>query len=514
MLEFIEKGLEPHIGHLMRQVTQEDIVRLTEIRIKRISKFDTAKATDKILELEGKIDEVQNHLANLIDFAIDYFTDLKARFGANRERRTEAAQFDSVEATKVVIRNQKLYMNREEGFVGTALKKDEYVGDCSDIDDIIVFRSDGTYSVSKVKDKAFFGKNIIHAAVWKKGDARTVYNCIYKDGESKIYYIKRFNVTSITRDREYNVSKSEKGNEVLYLTSNPNGEAEVVTVLLRQVSKLKRLKFDIDFADQLVKGRGVKGNQVTKFAVKRIELKARGESTLEARKIWFDTAVSRLNTEDRGRLIGSFKGEDRILIARPNGNLKVVVPELSLHFESDMMYLEKLHPDRPLSAVYFDGEKERYFVKRFFWEEGDKEENIVTEHPKSRLVFLSNDSFPRIEMVFRKTRGGAAKDPEAVKLDEFIAVKGIKAKGNQLTPDALTKVVALDSAPEEEEEEYTEDHTGADESFGPEWDGSSEPLAPGDAALDEPGQASGAPSKGAPKGSEGEDEPPQITLEF
>lgn len=490
VLEFIEKGLEPHIGHLMRQVTQEDIVRLTEIRIKRISKFDTAKATDKILELEGKIDEVKHHLAHLIEFAIDYFKDLKEKFGKGRERKTDIATFDNVEAAKVVIRNQKLYVDRAEGFVGTSLKKDEYVCDCSDIDDIIVIRKDGVFSVSKVKDKAFFGKDILHVAVWKKGDSRTVYNCVYMDGTTKVSYVKRFSVTSITRDREYNITQGTKGSQLIYFTANANGEAEVVTVLLRQLAKLKRLKFELDFAEIAVKGRGVKGNIVTKFPVKRIELKEKGESTLEARKLWFDTAVNRLNSDGRGRLIGSFKGEDRLVVALPNGFVKVVVPELALHFESDTLYLEKLHPNRPMSAVYFDGEKARYFVKRFEWDGGDKEENIITEHPKSKLVFFSNASHPRVEVLYRKVKG-VQKDPEQVQLDEFIAVKGIKAKGNQLTSEAVNKIEPLDALPEQELEE-------------PE-------ILELDPQGVEPVEGEGAEDV---VDSKGDEDPPQISLDF
>jgi len=451
VIEFIRKGLSPHIQHLMREVTDEDIARLTEIKIKRISKFDSDKANDKILELEGKIEAVKHDLAHLTDFAINYFKDLKERFGKGRERKTEIATFDSVEAAKVVIRNQKLYVNREEGFVGYGMKRDEYVCDCSDIDDIIVIRKDGKFSVSKVKDKAFFGKDIEYVAVWKKGDERTVYNVIYLDGASKVSYVKRFSVTSITRDREYDITQGSKGSRLLYFTANPNGEAEVVTVMLRQLAKLKKLKFDLDFADIAVKGRASKGNIATKFSVKRIELKERGESTLEARKVWFDTTVQRLNSDGRGRLLGSFKGEDRILIGDKNGTLKVVVPELTLHFDPDMLYLEKLEEDRPISAVYFDGEKDRYFVKRFLWEGGDKEENIITAHPKSELVFLSNASLPRIEMVYRKQKG-VEKEPEEVLLSEFISVKGIKAKGNQLTSDTLNKVVGLEPLEEPEVE--------------------------------------------------------------
>lgn len=502
VIEFIRKGLQPHIGHLMREVTEEDIVRLTEIKIKRISKFDSDKANDKILEIEGKIDQVKHDIEHIVDFAIAYFKELKEKFGKGRERKTEISTFDSVEASKVVIRNQKLYVNREEGFVGTGMRKDEYVADCSDIDDIIVFRRDGKYSVSKVKDKAFFGKDIIHVAVWKKGDERTVYNAIYLDGVSKVSYVKRFAVQSITRDREYDVTQGNKGSEITYFTANPNGEAEKVLVLLRQLAKLKKLKIDLDFADIAVKGRGSKGNIVTKFPVKRVELKEKGESTLEARKIWYDNTVQRLNSDERGRLLGSFKGEDRLLIAQKNGTLKVVIPDLNLHFDPDMIYLEKLEMDRPLSAVYFDGEKSRYFVKRFEWEGGDKEENIITAHAKSELVFLSNDTHPRIQMIYRK-QGGEQKDPEEVLISDFITVKGIKAKGNQLTTDTLNKVEALDSLPEPEPEVVeTEDKV-------------SEPASPTSSEGTDGSEIAAMPEKKPTISSyDADDEAPQITLDF
>jgi len=498
VIEFIRKGLAPHIGHLMREVTDEDIVRLTEIKIKRISKFDSDKANDKILEIEGKIEQVKHDIEHIVDFAINYFKDLKEKFGKGRERKTEIATFDSVEASKVVIRNQKLYVNREEGFVGTGMKKDEYVADCSDIDDIIVFRRDGKYSVSKVKDKAFFGKDIIHVAVWKKGDERTVYNAIYLDGISKVSYVKRFAVQSITRDREYDVSQGNKGSEVTYFTANPNGEAEKVQVLLRQLAKLKKLKIDLDFADIAVKGRGSKGNIVTKFPVKRIELKEKGESTLEARKIWYDPTVQRLNSDERGRLLGSFKGEDRLLIGRKNGTIRVVIPDLNLHFDSDMIYLEKLEMDRPISAVYFDGEKSRYFVKRFEWDGGDKEENIITAHVKSELCFISNDSFPRIEMVYRKQPGGDQPDPEQVNLHDFISIKGIKAKGNQLTTETLNKVIGIDSLPEPEDESKEADVV-------------EEPVKEENTGSEIATSSEGVSSV---QSYDADDEAPQITLDF
>lgn len=312
----IDKGLQPHIKHLKRAVTEEDIVRLTEIRIKRISKFDIDKAQQLIDSLEERIAEVTHNLNHIIEFAIAYFTRLKQEYGKGRERQTEIRLFDDIEATKVVIRNTKLYVNRAEGFIGTSLKKDEYVDDCSDIDDIIVFTKDGKMIITKVSDKTYVGKDIIHIAVFKKNDKRTIYNMIYKDGKGGAAYIKRFHVTGITRDKEYDLTQEKAGSEVLYFTANPNGEAEVVTVNLRQVGSIKKLKWDLDFADVLIKGRNSKGNLVTKYTVKRIELKERGVSTLKPRKIWFDDTVQRLNVDGRGELLGEFKGDDRLLIIR------------------------------------------------------------------------------------------------------------------------------------------------------------------------------------------------------
>ncbi|MDX1759788.1 MAG: DNA gyrase/topoisomerase IV subunit A, partial [Arenibacter algicola] len=344
----IDKGLAPHTTHLKRKVTEDDIVRLTEIRIKRISKFDLDKAQQYLDSLEERIAEVKHHLAHLIEFAINYFKSLKEKYGKGRERKSEIRIFDDIEATKVVIRNTKLYVNREEGFVGTSLKRDEYVTDCSDIDDIIVFTKEGKMMIAKVDSKIFVGKNIIHVAVFKKKDKRTIYNMIYKDGKGGASYIKRFNVTGITRDKPYDLTTGKPQSEVLYFSANPNGEAEVITVLLRQVGSVKKLKWDIDFADVLIKGRASKGNIVTKYSVKRIELKEKGVSTLKPRKIWFDEIVRRLNVDGRGELLGEFKGDDMLLVVTQKGVAKTFIPNLSTHFDEDMVVLEKWNPNKPL----------------------------------------------------------------------------------------------------------------------------------------------------------------------
>ncbi|QRM90148.1 DNA gyrase/topoisomerase IV subunit A [Lacinutrix sp. WUR7] len=453
VIQAIDKGLQPHIKHLKRAITVEDITRLTEIRIKRISKFDIDKAQQKIDALEEQIAEVRHHLANLIDYAIAYFTRLKKEYGEGRERKTEIRIFDDVDATKVIIRNTKLYVNREEGFVGTSLKRDEYVGDCSDIDDIIVFTKSGKMMVTKVDSKTFIGKDIIHVAIFKKKDKRTIYNMIYRDGKGGPSYVKRFAVTSTTRDREYDLTNGNSNSVALYFSANPNGEAEVVSIILRQVGGVKKLKWDLDFSDVLIKGRASKGNVVTKHAVKKIELKEKGVSTLKPRKIWFDDTVQRLNVDGRGELIGEFRGEDRLLIITQSGVVKTILPEITAHFDEDMIVLEKWIPKKPISAIYFDGEKERYYVKRFLIETEGKEESFISEHPKSQLEIVSTDWKPMADIEFKKERGKDRKDNVEINLEEFIAVKGISALGNQLTKDKVNQISLLDPLPYEAPEE-------------------------------------------------------------
>jgi topoisomerase-4 subunit A len=425
-------------------VTEEDIVRLTEIRIKRISKFDIDKAQQLIDSLEDRIAGVKNHLANLIDFAIAYFKSLKEKYGKGRERKSEIRVFDDIEATKVVIRNTKLYVNKEEGFVGTSLKRDEYVADCSDIDDIIVMTQNGEMMITKVDAKTFIGKNIIHVAVFKKKDKRTIYNMVYKDGKGGPSYIKRFNVTGVTRDKMYDLANGSPNSDVLYFSENPNGEAEVITVLLRQAGSIKKLKWDIDFSDVLIKGRASKGNIVTKYAIKRIELKEKGVSTLKPRKIWFDDVVRRLNVDGRGELLGEFKGEDLLLVVTQKGIVKTFLPELTAHFDEDMIVLEKWVPNKPLSAIYYDGEKDKYYVKRFLIEAENREDLFISEHPKSVLELVSTDWRPVVEIEFSKPRGKDAKPNQNINIEDFISIKGIKALGNQLTSEKVKTINALD----------------------------------------------------------------------
>jgi len=444
VIQAIDKGLKPHTKHLKRAVTEEDIVRLTEIRIKRISKFDIDKAQQKIDALEDSIAKVKHHLNNLIEYAIDYFKRLKKEYGEGKERKAEIRVFDDIEATKVVIRNTKLYVNREEGFVGTSLRRDEYVTDCSDIDDIIVFTQEGKMMITKVDSKTFIGKGIIHVAVFKKKDKRTIYNLIYKDGARGATYVKRFAVTSVTRDREYDLTAGTKSSKVLYFTSNPNGEAEVVTVLLRQSGSIKKLKWDLDFADLLIKGRGSKGNIVTKYPVKRIELKEKGLSTLKPRKIWFDETVQRLNLDARGEFLGEFTSEDRLLVINQKGRLKTVIPEITLHFDDDMIVLEKWEPNKPISVIYWEGEKELFYIKRFLIDSPEKEESIISDHPKSYLERVFTSHRPKAEVVFVKERGKERKDNLELNIEEFISVKGITAMGNQLTKGKVLEINELE----------------------------------------------------------------------
>ena len=449
VISAIDRGLQPHIQHLKRAITEEDIARLTEIRIKRISKFDIEKAQQKIDALEDQIAETKGYLANLITYAIDYFKRLKVNYGEGKERKTEIRTFDDVDATKVIIRNTKLYVNREEGFIGTGLKRDEYVCDCSDIDDIIVFTEEGKMMVTKVGSKTFIGKNIIHVAVFKKKDSRTIYNMIYKDGKGGASYIKRFAVTSVTRDREYDLTNGKAASNTLYFSANPNGEGEVVTVLLRQAGSIKKLKWDIDFAGVNIKGRVSKGNIVTKNAVKRIELKEKGVSTLKPRKIWFDDTIQRLNVDGRGDLVGEFRGEDRILIITQSGLVKTIVPEITAHFDDDMIVLEKWIPSKPVSAIYFDGEKQKHYVKRFLIENENREDSFITEHASSVLEIISTDWRPIAKVSFAKDRGKDRKEDQIIDIEQFITLTGVSALGNQLTKLKVNQIDLMESLPYE-----------------------------------------------------------------
>ncbi len=451
VISAIDKGLKPHVKNLKREVTTEDIVRLTEIRIKRISKFDLDKAAQHIENLDAELLKVRNDLANIIDYTIDYFTQLKKKYGKDRERKSEIKIFDDIEATKVVIRNTKLYVNREEGFIGTSLKKDEYVTDCSDIDDIIVFTADGNMMVTKVDSKVFVGKEIIHVAVFKKKDSRTVYNMIYKVHKG-ITYIKRFSVTSVTRDKKYNLCGDQKNTSVLYFTANPNGEAEKVMIHLRKTGSVKKLNWELDFADLAVKGRNVRGNIVSKLPVKRVDFREKGISTLKPRKIWYDKIVGRLNVDERGDLLGSFTPKDTILLISNDGVVKRITPDLNLRIDAEQYALvEKFIDNKPISIIYFDGQRERYFVKRFQFDILDKEELIISEHSKTKLTQVAYEWRPEIEIIYQKKRGQDRVPNEYFDLNDFIAIKSHKALGNQLTKNTILEI-KVKALPYEQEE--------------------------------------------------------------
>ncbi len=451
VISAIDKGLKPHVKNLKREVTTEDIVRLTEIRIKRISKFDLDKAAQHIENLDAELLKVRNDLANIIDYTIDYFTQLKKKYGKDRERKSEIKIFDDIEATKVVIRNTKLYVNREEGFIGTSLKKDEYVTDCSDIDDIIVFTADGNMMVTKVDSKVFVGKEIIHVGVFKKKDSRTVYNMIYKVHKG-ITYIKRFSVTSVTRDKKYNLCGDQKNTSVLYFTANPNGEAEKVMIHLRKTGSVKKLNWELDFADLAVKGRNVRGNIVSKLPVKRVDFREKGISTLKPRKIWYDKIVGRLNVDERGDLLGSFTPKDTILLISNDGVVKRITPDLNLRIDAEQYALvEKFIDNKPISIIYFDGQRERYFVKRFQFDILDKEELIISEHSKTKLTQVAYEWRPEIEIIYQKKRGQDRVPNEYFDLNDFIAVKSHKALGNQLTKNTILEI-KVKALPYEQEE--------------------------------------------------------------
>lgn len=454
----IDNALKPFTKKLMREVTVDDIIKLTELPFMRISRYDRDKAEENILSLEGKMEQVKHHLANLVAYAIDYFTNILKKYGKGKERKTELRVFDTIDATKVVLANEKFYVNREEGFIGTSLKKDEYVFDCSDIDDIITFRKDGTMLVTKVEGKTFVGKDILHVGVFKKSDKRTVYNMIYREGKDGPYYMKRFSVTGVIRNNEYKLASDKKGSEVLYFSANPNGEAELVTVLLKPNARIRKNKIDIDFSELAIKGRDSRGNLVTKYTVKKIELKEEGVSTLAPRKIWFDETVRRLNADGRGTLLGSFKGDDKILTINGQGEAKLVSFDLMNRFDDEYLILEKWNPEQAISCIYFDGEKGIYFIKRFLLENTPNTQNFMpSDHPKSFIEFVGTSDQCTAEIIFAKDKNGKEKEPEIINIDEFIAVKGIKAIGNQFVKEKVKSINITIPEPVEEEPEIEEE---------------------------------------------------------
>ena len=440
---YLYDRFKPFKKQLIREIVDEDLHKLTQIPMIRITRFDGAKADESLLKIEEEMEQVKHHLANLIDFAVDYYKDLKKRFGEGKERKTEIKIFDTISATKVIIANRKLYVDIEEGFIGYGLRKNEPVSDCSEIDDIICFFSSGKMLITKVSDKKFVGKDLVYANVWKKGDTRTIYHMFYQDGLGGSTMMKRFYVNSITRDTEYDLTRGAKGSKMLYFSVHPNGEREVVTVLLRPRPHLKRLRFDVDLGELLIKGRNSAGNRVTKEIIQKIIQKEVGGSTLAARKIWYDDVVGRLNDEGRGRFLGDFKGDDRILTLYRNGEYRLSSFDLSNHFDEDMVHLEKWNPHRPISCVYFDAEKEINFVKRFACEVmSDKRVSFISESEGSYLQVVSTAYRPEIRIVFNKQLKETKNLPDQVlNLADLIDVKGMKAQGNQVTKMKVKEIL-------------------------------------------------------------------------
>ncbi len=447
VIDTIDKGLDPFKELLKREVTREDIVRLTEIRIKRISRYDLNKAGEHINSIELEIGEVENHLRHITDYAINYFRQVKKNHGKGRERQTEIRSFETIVATKVAAATQKLYVNRKEGFFGTGLKKEEYVCDCSDISDIIVFRRDGAYTVNKVDEKVFAGKDIIHIAVFKKNDTRTIYNLIYRNGKKGHAMIKRTAITGITREKEYNLTPG--GNSrILYLSANPNGEAEIVKVYLKPKPRLRNTVLEADFSGQAIKGKNARGNILTRHAVQRIVMKEKGESTLGGRKLWFDDAVLRLNAEGRGRCLGEFSGHDKLLVITASGKFRQTSFDLSNHFEDDLLLIEKFKPGKVFSAVYFDAGRQYHYVKRFEPGITHKPVSFIGQNPGSKLIRLTEVEYPRLEVSF----GGKNKDrkPEIIEVSEFIGVKSYRARGKRLTRYQVDQIKELEPAVRED----------------------------------------------------------------
>ncbi len=456
IIQTIDHGLEPFKKLLRREVTRDDIIKLTEIKIKRISRFDAKKADEYIASLEEEMEQIVYNLENIIPYSINYFKHIKKTYGKNHPRQTEIRSFENIEASKVVVKNEKLYINRSEGFIGTSLKRDEFVCDCSDIDDIIIFYKDGRYLITKVSDKAFIGKGVIHLAVFKKSDTRTIYNVVYRDGKEGATYVKRFAVTGITRDKEYDVTKGTKGSAITYFSANPNGEAEVLKIILKPKARIRNLVFDYDMAELAIKGRGAMGNILTKYEVQKVALRKKGVSTLGGRKIWFDKDVLRLNSDNRGDYLGEFHAEDLILVITKDGQFYHTNFDLSNHYDDNILLIEKYRTDKVWSVVYFDADQDYYYLKRFQLEPSNKTQSFIGDNTKSYLVRVTTVDYPRLEVKF----GGEDKDRDKmiVEVDEFIGVKSFKARGKRLTTYQVSKVNELEPLIKKEEPEEPEEN--------------------------------------------------------
>ena len=443
VVEHLFKRLEPFRKKLIRDITRDDILRLMEIKMQRILKFNKDKADELIARIKADIEEIDRKLSNMVEVTVDWFQFLKDKYGNDHPRLTEIKSFDTIEAAKVAEANEKLYINRQEGFIGTGMKKDEFVCNCSDIDDIIIFYKDGKYKVIRVAEKIFVGKNILHVAVFKKNDTRTTYNVVFRDGKRGPYFIKRFNVTSMTRDKEYDFTRGTPGTKVCYFTSNPNGEAEIIKITLDPVGKLKKLFMEKDFSEVMIKGRTSKGNLLTKHPVNRISLKSHGHSTLGGRKVWFDPDVNRLNYDEHGRFLGEFYDEDLILVVLDNGDFYVSNFDANNHYEENILRLEKFQADKVWTAVLYDAEQQGYpYLKRFMMEASKRKQNWLSENPNSQLVLLTDQVYPRIKVTF----GGndSFREPLEIEAEEFVGVKGFKARGKRLTTYAIGSIEELE----------------------------------------------------------------------
>lgn len=456
VIDAIDKGFNPYKKLFKREITREDLYKLTEKPVRKISKFDIKKADEHIRAVVEEIEEVKNHLSNIVPYTINYYQQIKKKHGKGKERKTELRSFDTIEATKVVVANEKLYVNREEGFFGTGLKKDEFVCDCSDIDDIIVFLKSGKYYISKVQDKAFVGKDIIHIAVFKKNDQRTIYNVVYRDGRNGSIMMKRCAITGITRDKEYDIGKGTEGSQVLYMSANPNGEAEILKVFLKPKPRLRNLIIELDFSQLAIKGRSSMGNIFTRYAIHKIQIKEKGVSTLGGHQIWLDEDVLRLNSDSRGKYLGEFHDGDKILVVNNDGTYCTTGFDFSVRFENNPIIIEKFDAEKVFSAVYYDGEQDFYYLKRFQFELSDKPQSFIADEEGSKFVAINDDDFPCLEIVFKGKH--AKKDPEQVDVYEFIGVKGYKAKGKRLTTNEVKSVTFIEPLqkelpPSEDEED-------------------------------------------------------------
>ena len=461
--EHIDERLTPFYPKMVHEVTKDDILKLMEIKMARILKFNKDKADELIAHLNSEIEDIDNHLAHITEYTIEWYEGLKAKYGKNFERKTEIRNFDVIVATKVAEANEKLYINREEGFIGTGLKKDEFVCNCSDIDDVIIFYKDGKYKIVRISDKLFVGKNILYVNIFKKNDKRTIYNVIYRDGKDGSYFIKRFNVTSMIRDREYDITQGTPGSKIMYFTANPNGEAEVVKVALRPNPRIKKLILERDFSEISIKGRQSMGNLLTRLEVHKISLKHKGGSTLGGRKVWFDYDVLRLNYDGRGEYLGEFQSEDCILVVHKNGDFYTTDFDLNNHYDSDIMILEKYDPDKVWTAVLYDADQQNYpYLKRFCFEQSAKRQNFLGENKQNVLLLLTSETYPRINVVF----GGHDSFREAMIVDagDFVGVKSFKAKGKRLTTFTVDHIEELEPVVKDEPEEQSEaDETVTDD---------------------------------------------------